>query len=303
VKFGAATVLASCVWYTLCSEIRAYEENQGLQWTMSEIAGLGKTERSNLAKIVRGTKGTITVVDAAEILGQSRAAASKMLSRWAQKGWVSRIRQGMYVPVPLESRTPDVSVEDPWVIAARVFDPCYMGGWTAAEHWGLTEQIFASVVVLTTLRPKHRSPEINNTRFLVRTIREEALFGLKSVWRGQVKIRVSDPSRTVIDMLSDPSLGGGIRPVSDVLRNYLTSEFRSLPKLLDYAARLGNGAVFKRLGFLLKLFAPEERESLQACQGAMTQGKAKLDPSLTGDRLITRWRLWVPESWVEESGG
>ena len=270
---------------------------------MSEIAGLGKTERSNLAKIVRGTKGTITVADAAEILGQSRSAASKMLSRWAQKGWVSRIRQGMYVPVPLESRTPDVPVEDPWIIAERVFSPCYLGGWTAAEHWGLTEQIFASVVVLTTSRPKDRSPEIRGTRFLVRTVRGEALFGLSSVWRGQVKVRVSDPSRTVIDMLSDPSCGGGIRPVSDVFRNYLASEFRSLPKLLDYATRLGNGAVFKRLGLLLERFAPEERESLQVCQGAMTKGKAKLDPHLPGDRLITRWRLWVPENWAEEAGG
>ena len=79
---------------------------------MSEIAGLGKTERANLASVVRETRGTIAVSDAAEILAISRTAAAKMLSRWASKGWVSRIRRGMYIPVPLESRTVDVPVED-----------------------------------------------------------------------------------------------------------------------------------------------------------------------------------------------
>jgi len=270
---------------------------------MGDMAGLGKTERANLARVVRGTKGTITVEDAAAILGRSRPAASKMLSRWSEKGWVSRIRQGMYVPVPLEARTADAPVDDPWIIADRVFAPCYLGGWTAAEHWGLTEQIFSSVVVLTTARPKDRSPEIGSTRFVVHTVRDELMFGLKPVWRGQVKVRVSDPSRTVIDMLSDPGLGGGIRPVSDVLKTYLDSEFRDLPRLLDYAARLGNGAVFKRLGFLLERFTAEEEEVLRACRTAMTKGKAKLDPSLVNGRLVTRWCLWVPEVWAGEAGG
>jgi len=27
-------------------------------------------------------------------------------------------------------------------------------------------------------------------------------------------------------------------------------------------------------------------------------GNAKIDPSLAADRLITKWRLWVPDSWA-----
>jgi len=33
------------------------------------------------------------------------------------------------------------------------------------------------------------------------------MFGLKSVWRGQVKVSVSDSTRTILDMLNDPRLG------------------------------------------------------------------------------------------------
>jgi len=43
------------------------------------------------------------------------------------------------VSVPLESRTADVPLEDPWLIAERLFAPCYIGGWSAAEYLDLTE--------------------------------------------------------------------------------------------------------------------------------------------------------------------
>jgi hypothetical protein len=31
----------------------------------------------------------------------------------------------------------------------------------------------------------------------------------------------------------------------------------------------------------------------------MTTGNARLDPGLNNDRLITRWRLFVPENWKQ----
>jgi predicted transcriptional regulator of viral defense system len=209
----------------------------------------------------------------------------------------------LYVPVPVESSTPDVAVEDPWIIAVRLFEPCYIGGWTAAEHWGLTEQIFADVVVMTTRRPRDRGQEVKGIRFSVRTVQERTLFGLKTVWKAKEKVRVSDPSRTIVDMLADPGLGGGIRPVVDVFRNYLTSEHRALGIVKEHAIRLGNGAVFKRLGFLMERLAPEEKELLETCRELLTKGNAVLDPDLPKDRLITKWRLWVPRSWAEGRGG
>jgi len=262
-------------------------------------AGIGKTDRERLSAVIRGSKGTVSVDEAANILSASRTDASKMLARWAEKGWLSRVRRGLYVPVPLESQTADIPLEDPWVIASRLFIPCYIGGWSAAGYWDLTEQIFRTIVVLTTQRPRDRKPNIKGTDFLLKTISRSTLFGLKAVWRGQVKVDVSDSTKTVLDMLSEPRLGGGIRSTADMFANYLRSENRNLPLLLDYALRLGNGAVFKRLGFLLERLAPDEQDVIARSQESLTQGNAKLDPQLPADRLITRWRLWVPAGWAD----
>ncbi len=268
---------------------------------MENLTGIGKEDRKRLSAIFRETKGTISVEDAAGILKVSSTDAAKMLSRWAKKGWLSRVRRGLYIRVALESYTTDIPLEDPWIIAERLFSPCYIGGWSAAEYWDLTEQIFRTVVVLTTQKPRNRTPVIKGTNFLLHTISEKALFGTKPVWRGQIKVSISDSSRTILDILTDLGLGGGIRPTVGMFLSYLQSENNNIQLLIDYAKRLGNGAVFKRLGFLLERYAPDQKAAENECKAQLTKGNTKLDPTLKADRLITRWRLWVPESWAKES--
>jgi predicted transcriptional regulator of viral defense system len=85
-----------------------------------------------------------------------------------------------------------------------------------------------------------------------------------------------------------------------MLGNYLGSENGNLDLLIEYAERLENGAVFKRLGFLLEEVAPENGLLIDACRDRITTGNAKLDPKLSADRLMTRWRLWLPQDWIRE---
>ena len=270
---------------------------------MTDVRGLSKASREKLGRLLRRATGTISVGQAADGLAVSRKKAATWLARWADQGWLSRVKRGLYVPIPLEARTADVALEDPWMVAEQLFAPCYIGGWSAAEHWGLTEQIFRSIRVMTTQRPRNRKPTIQGTEFVVRTIMPEALFGTKPVWRGQVKVNVSDPTRTVLDMLDDPALGGGLRPTVDVFSNYLKSELKDLDLLLSYAERLDSGAVFKRLGFLLERFAPDQVAAIERCRARLTKGNAKLDPSLPADQLVTKWRLWVTANWKQEAQG
>src|SRR5262249_299423 len=142
--------------------------------------------------------------------------------------------------------------EDPWIVAAKTFAPCYLGGWTACEHWGLTEQIFREVIVITSRRVRHRVEDIQGTRFRVKAVAVKPMFGLRDVWRAQSQVTVSDPSRTIVDLLDDPPLGGGMRHVADALRNYFEGTSRNDDELARYAVTLGSGAVFKRLGYLLE---------------------------------------------------
>src|SRR4030043_2027161 len=263
---------------------------------MDTISGLGKIDRQRLSETIRRTKGGISVSEAAEVLGVSASDAAKMLARWTNKGWLSRVKRGLYVRGALESLSADIPLEDAWIIAERLFAPCYIGGWSAAEYWDLTEQIFRTIIVMTAKKPRDRNPNFKGTTFLLRTVQKKVMFGLKSVWRKEIKALVSDPTRTIVDVLSDPQLGGGIRSTVDIFRNYLKSENKNMDLLIEYASRLGNGAVFKRLGFLLERFGPNEAQAIEACRSKLTKGNSKLDPKLAAEKLITRWRLWLHRS-------
>lgn len=273
-------------------------EQKRSKYTFPPLSGLGKASRAQLSAVLRKAKGVVTPTMAAEALSISRVDAAKLLSRWAAQAWLQRVRRGIYVPVPLESERADSSPEDAWVIAEAAFAPCFISGWSAAEHWGLTEQVFRTVLVSTTRRPRNRQPKLGGIGFHLRTVSEKEFFGLKTIWRGRAQVMVSDPSRTIIDLMADPSLGGGLRSSADMLQNYLASkEFRNVGQLVSYAEMRGIGAVFKRLGYLLERFAPEEREAIARCAKSLTKGNANLDPALPAKTLVTAWRLWLPEGW------
>jgi predicted transcriptional regulator of viral defense system len=262
-------------------------------------AGLGKASRPQLAAVLRASSGTITPANAAKTLSIPRVQAAKLLARWTAQGWLQRVRRGLYVAVPLESERIDAAPEDPWVIAAAAFTPCFVSGWSAAEHWGLTEQIFRTISISTARRMRNREPQLGGTSFRLRTVSPSEFFGLSTVWRGRAKVQVTDPSRTILDVLADPSMGGGLRSAVDMFRTYLRSkDLRNVAQIVAYASTLRTGAVFKRLGFLLEQLAPDEQSAIAACSASMTQGYTKLDPAQRAAQLVTRWRLWLPEHWT-----
>ncbi len=130
-----------------------------------------------------------------------------------------------------------------------------------------------------TSRPlRNTNQSIQGIPFVLRHPPPRKMFGARSVWRGAVKVDVSDVHRTIVDMLDDPSSGGGIRHVADCLRAYFARDDASPETLLQYAKRLGNGAVFKRLGFLAER---QERDAslVSECRRNMTKGNVKLDPA------------------------
>ena len=252
--------------------------------------------RRKLAYMVREAGDVIYIADAERSLDIGRIEAAKLLSRWSRQGWLRRVGPGVYLPVSLDSLDSECVIEDPWILVPAIYDPAYIGGRTAAEHWGLTEQIFRDIVVMTGCPVREKIQERAGAIFTLRHVQLKMIFGTKSVWRESSRIAVSDVHRTIVDMLNDPALGGGIQHVNDCLRTYFSCPERNDDTLLAYADRIGNGAVFKRLGFLAERRRGAESLS-KGCRERLTQGNAKVDPAMRCPRLITRWRLFVPDSW------
>ena len=179
-------------------------------------------------------------------------------------------------------------------MAATLFSPCYIGGWSALEHWGLTDQIFNVIYVIAGRKVKPAQQTIQGTDFLIRTVPNRSLFGTRRVWRQRVPVNVSDPHRTIIDILDVPAAAGGALHASEVLQAYFESEHADQAKLLQYGDRLGRGTVFKRLGYLAERGILADADFVEACRGRITKGLSQLDPGgPPKGRIIAQWNLRV----------
>ena len=255
--------------------------------------------RAQLVRVL-STAGDVIHIDDVEIaLRLDRTGAAQRLSRWAEQGWLRRVGRGAYVAASIDTMGSDRVLDDPWVLVPALFEPAYIGGRTAAAHWDLTEQIFRDIFVMTARTVRQKRQQLHGTLFSLKHIQKRKIFGTKNVWRHQTRVPVSDVHRTIIDMLDDPAVGGGIQHVSDCLTAYLQREDRDDEKLVDCAVGLGNGAVFKRLGFLAERI-PGGAELGRLCEQRLSGGHAKLDPMQDGSHVMTKWRLRVPELWAHK---
>ena len=257
--------------------------------------GISAENRTLLSNLHRFAKGPITVKDAIDILNLPKERVSKLLPYLASSGWLKRIKRGTYLLIPLEARSPTDWTENDWVIAAKIFDPAYIGGWSAANHWGFTDQLFNSTVVFTTHKVRNRNIQLGEFSFVVRTVKDSRFYGLQTMWKDQSKVMVSDPTRTIVDILDTPSLGGGIRHAAEVISNYFLSSNCDEDKLLEYIEKFDNRAIYKRLGYLIEsLNIKASSAFIEKLSKKVNRGLAYIDPELphNGERN-KKWNLVV----------
>lgn len=256
-------------------------------------------EKATLSILARKAPGGIvTVDDAAEIFGLSRRGTAVRLAALTRRGWLAHVRRGIYYVLPLEASDGEGAVApDPWVLAHRLFAPCYVGGWSAAEHWGLTEQLFRSTFVVTAATIRSRSPRFLGTEFRLVRVGPNRISETVSVWRGSVRVLVSDRERTIADALVDPSWVGGIRHLVDILMIYTDEPKPNLRKILEYLERESRAAGIKRFGLLVERLFPSESKLIAAAHALGRSGVVRLDPSIRNKgRLVKKWGLWVNAS-------
>ena len=267
---------------------------------MRELSGIGKKSRNRLKAVMEKSQGLLTPELVANTLPITRFEAARLLSRCSKAGWLKRVKRGVYLPIPLHFNPDEMAIEDPWPIAEKIFSPGYIGGLTAIKHWDFSEQIFEHIVYLTTKKVSSRDITYSGIRFNIKTIKPYKIFGTKIIWHDSTRIRVSDPSKTIIDLLDDPNLGGGMRVTRDFFNEYWFSEHRNLNLLIKYADKMRNRTIFKRLGFLLEISEFSNHKTISALQKQVSAGYSNFDPSIKNIHVVRKWNLKIPSSWKKE---
>lgn len=261
---------------------------------MNKMLGINEKNRKLLESLNRFGKKLFSIEDASRIIGLPTGETRYYLAYFTRRGWLARVKRGLYVTVPLGTVNPQEYRENPLVVANQVFSPCYIGGWSAAEHWNLTDQIFNSVFVCTYRTFRRKSVNVQGTDFVLKLVREEKAGHTRGVWIENVRIQISDPSQTILDILDTPPAGGGIRHVAEVVENYFSSEHRNDAQLLEYVKKHRNRTVYKRLGYIIETRAIPSAETMKECHKNISSGYSVLDASIKRKGTFNRrWNLRI----------
>jgi len=267
---------------------------------VGDLAGIGKTGRTRLSKVLERNPGVITSATVAGILNISLKEASRMLSRWCKNGWLYRVKRGVYISVPIDSTSRNIILEEPYLIAESIYQPGYIGGFSAIKHWDLSEQIIETVYYFSTKQLKDRNPVYGSIKFKIKTVKKNRVFGTRTIWYGSKKVKVSDPSKTIVDILDAPGLVGGISVVYDIFKEYVESEYCDFKTLLNYSERMNNKTILKRLGFMIDVKFDKVPEEFLNLKDNISSGYSNFDPTVTCNLFVEKWKLKVPTSWKKE---
>ena len=264
------------------------------------------SRKDALAELARASStGIVTAETAAAAWHSSdRRAASRRLAALSRQGWLRRVRKGTYEISPLEARSAGgAPYEDPWVLAMKVFGPCYIGGWSAAEHWGLTEQLFRETFVVTGANVRAVHSTVAGLEFRLARVPPERAVGDAVVWRRTARVPCSSPERTLVDAGNIPAWVGGARHLGDIIARYAETRTPDLDVFARCLSSHRRGAAAKRLGFLADRLGKGEQDASTANTLAsirdialrhLSAGIVRLDPAVrTRGRMNTAWGLWI----------
>lgn len=256
------------------------------------LKGVSTRYRTWITALNRNLQGAFSIDDAANALDLPHKQVSRIMPYLARRGWLRRVRNGIYITVPLAVSDPKMWSEDPWIVLSRIFRPAYIGGWSAAHHWGFTDQLFRTEVVFTQSPLRKKQGELQGYSYISYRISADRFFGTTRVWRDSIPVEISDPCRTVIDILAAPSCCGGIRHAAEIIEAYFESDYADDTKLLEYVNRLGNRTVYKRLGYLIERLNLEHSQLVEECLARRSRGISLLDPNVSPDGEINRrWEI------------
>ena len=234
----------------------------------------------NLAK-----KGKIfTIEDFIQDSKLPRSLCWVILSRLEKKGWIERIEKGKYMIIPLGAEKGKYALHE-FLIASMLISPYTIAYWSALNHYGLTEQIPTTVFIQTTSRKKKQKLNIFGVDYQIVRVSEKKFFGLKKEWIEENCIYITNKEKTIVDCLDKPQYCGGIIEVAKALK----SRDYDIEKLSEYAKKIGNSGVIRRLGYLTDVLSIDIK-----LPEIKTRNYLYLDPTMPKNgKKNAKWRLII----------
>lgn len=255
---------------------------------------LSKNESKIILDLEWQGKRTVTLADLRKMLDGSESYARYLAHRLVKKGWLERLRPGLFQFVPASRGRDGVSDTNPLAAGALLVSPYFFSFGTACTHHGLTEQRFSEVYIAC--RERRPANSIRGIRYVFVHVSEQQFFGFAEARVLGAPVQMATLERALLDAIDRPRHSGGIGEVSRIA-------MRAAPRvswdaLVELVRRWGSSALAQRLGYLLELnnAAMTEKTRAELLSFIRTHSKIHLGSRRkwgTTGKLATPWNVVV----------
>lgn len=253
--------------------------------------GLSKKESYLLSSLSEKKKNLFEITDIINELDCTYNYAKVIASRLVKKKWILLLEKGKYLIVPLDAGTESIYTEHEFVIASSLVNPYYIAYWSALNYYGMTEQVPFTVFVASTKRIKNKKIHDVNYEFI--TLSKKKFFGSITANISGKNIFISDREKTVADCLDHPEYCGNITEAAKALWN--ARKEIDFKKLINYAIKMKNRAILKRLGYLihkLEIIVPQDID--KEIKRNLSKGYSMLDTAKKANgKYNSEWNLMI----------
>jgi predicted transcriptional regulator of viral defense system len=140
---------------------------------INQIKPLSQKQMEIIAWLEFYQKYFFTIKDIEQFF-KNKKQQYNILQRLIQKKRVIKLNREKYYLIPIKAKTGGWT-QDPFILADEIFNgkDYFIGGWSAANYWNLTDQIPFRIEVFTTKRQGRK--KILNTEFIFKRTTPERI--------------------------------------------------------------------------------------------------------------------------------
>lgn len=229
--------------------------------------------------------GCFTWDEMCGVVGNTKAADSLARS-YLKKGYIQRVKRGLYVAVDLATGE---SAASKYRIAGKITPTAYVSHHAAFEYYGYANQVSYQVETSSETVFASFGYAGNTYAYFASRISDGVAVRPDGV-------RVTDTERTVLDGIHDFEKNMGLEELLRCLEHIPAVKEK---KLLEYLAAYGKQVLYQKTGYILGHFQTAWNLSdgfFTACEAEIGKSKRYLYSPMPHDEMeySHRWRLVVP---------
>ncbi len=226
----------------------------------------------------------------------SKETAVSILKKYIEKGYVSKIRRGLYTAInPIDNEP----VANKFVIASNISETAVVSHHSAFEYYGYANQVSYNISVTSESRFE---PFIFND-FRYTRFKPNIAAGIVRIPGG---IRITDIERTVLDSINDFENDMGFEELIQCISNI---PFLKEEKLIRYLEEYGKCFMYQKAGFIFEHFKEEflfSDDFIKLCKQKSGSSSRYLIKNISKNKMDFSgyWHLTVPHNvWNNLNGG